>query len=67
MEAVVYGVKVPNTEGRAGMVSIVVESASHFNPKRFYQQIKENASRLRRAIICALVRPTRKGPARTKW
>ncbi|CUS49172.1 MAG: fatty-acyl-CoA synthase [Idiomarinaceae bacterium HL-53] len=41
VEAVVYGVKVPNTEGRAGMVSIVVESASHFNPKRFYQQIKE--------------------------
>lgn len=40
IEAVVYGVKVPFTEGRAGMVSVILEQGKKFNPSEFYQQLK---------------------------
>lgn len=40
VEAVVYGVKVPNTEGRAGMVSLILEQGRRFDPSEFYQHIK---------------------------
>ncbi|MCC5856381.1 MAG: long-chain-acyl-CoA synthetase [Idiomarina sp.] len=40
VEAVVYGVKVPNTEGRAGMASIVLAKADAFDPWRFYAELK---------------------------
>ena len=41
LEAVVYGVKVPHTEGRAGMASLVVAKQREFNPQDFYQYIKD--------------------------
>jgi len=40
VEAVVYGVKVPNTDGRAGMASLILEQGRRFNPTEFYQHIK---------------------------
>lgn len=40
VEAVVYGVKVPNTDGRAGMASLIIEQGRRFNPTEFYQHIK---------------------------
>lgn len=39
VEAVVYGVKVPFTEGRAGMVSVVLQQGRDFNPQAFYQHL----------------------------
>lgn len=41
LEAVVYGVKVPNAEGRAGMVSLVLNHGREFNPQAFYQYIRD--------------------------
>ncbi|RTE87073.1 MULTISPECIES: long-chain-acyl-CoA synthetase [Gammaproteobacteria] len=41
LEAVVYGVKVPHAEGRAGMASIVIDKAQQFNPTEFYHTIKQ--------------------------
>ena len=41
VEAVVYGVKVPNAEGRAGMVSLVLDQGREFNPQAFYQFIRD--------------------------
>ncbi|RUO44265.1 long-chain-acyl-CoA synthetase [Aliidiomarina taiwanensis] len=40
-EAVVYGVKVPYTEGRAGMASLVMEQGRSFDVQSFYQHIKD--------------------------
>ncbi|MDN7138579.1 long-chain-acyl-CoA synthetase [Pseudidiomarina sp. 1ASP75-14] len=40
IEAVVYGVKVPHTEGRAGMVSVILQQGREFNPSAFYQHLK---------------------------
>ncbi len=40
VEAVVYGVKVPNTDGRAGMASLIIEQGRRFDPSEFYQHIK---------------------------
>src|SRR5690554_6010329 len=40
-EAVVYGVKVPFAEGRAGMASLIVEPGRTFDVQRFYHHIKE--------------------------
>ncbi|MFC0445035.1 long-chain-acyl-CoA synthetase [Pseudidiomarina halophila] len=39
VEAVAYGVKVPFTEGRAGMVSVVLQQGREFNPHAFYQHL----------------------------
>jgi acyl-CoA synthetase (AMP-forming)/AMP-acid ligase II len=41
-EAVVYGVEVPNTDGRAGMASLILAQGKKFNPKAFYQHIKNH-------------------------
>jgi acyl-CoA synthetase (AMP-forming)/AMP-acid ligase II len=41
-EAVVYGVEVPNTDGRAGMASLILAQGKTFNPKAFYQHIKNH-------------------------
>lgn len=41
-EAVVYGVEVPNTEGRAGMASLVLAAGKHFDPRAFYQHLKHH-------------------------
>ena len=35
--AIVYGVAVPNTDGRAGMVALVLQEGGHFSPERFYE------------------------------
>ncbi|WP_333668679.1 long-chain-acyl-CoA synthetase [Acinetobacter guillouiae] len=40
-EAVVYGVKIPHTDGRAGMVAITLEKGFGLNINAFYQFIKE--------------------------
>lgn len=40
VEAVVYGVQIPHTDGRAGMASLVVAQAQRFNPVEFYQHIQ---------------------------
>ncbi len=40
LEAVVYGVKVPHTEGRAGMVSLILQQGRDFKPQAFYQHLK---------------------------
>lgn len=32
-----YGVKIPETEGRAGMIALVMSDANKFNPKTFYE------------------------------
>jgi len=40
VEAVVYGVKVPNTDGRAGMASLILEKGHSFNHIEFYEHIK---------------------------
>ena len=39
-EAVVYGVEVPNTDGRAGMASLVLAAGKAFDPRAFYQHLK---------------------------
>ncbi|WP_113906043.1 long-chain-acyl-CoA synthetase [Aliidiomarina celeris] len=39
-EVVVYGVQVPNADGRAGMASLVVAPEQAFNPVEFYQGLK---------------------------
>lgn len=41
LAAVAYGVKVPHTEGRAGMVSLVLEQGLSFDAKAFYQHIRQ--------------------------
>lgn len=41
LEAVVYGVQVPNTDGRAGMASLILAQGKKFNPTSFYQHIKQ--------------------------
>ncbi|RUO72688.1 long-chain-acyl-CoA synthetase [Pseudidiomarina sediminum] len=41
LAAVAYGVKVPHTEGRAGMVSLVLEHGRAFDAKAFYQHIRQ--------------------------
>ncbi|RUO62192.1 long-chain-acyl-CoA synthetase [Pseudidiomarina insulisalsae] len=40
LAAVAYGVKVPHTEGRAGMVSLVLAHGKHFDARAFYQHIR---------------------------
>ncbi|WP_127347924.1 long-chain-acyl-CoA synthetase [Pseudidiomarina mangrovi] len=40
VEAVVYGVEVPNTDGRAGMASLILAHGRRFNPSAFYQHLK---------------------------
>lgn len=40
VEAVVYGVEVPNTDGRAGMASLIMAQGRRFNPSAFYQHLK---------------------------
>jgi fatty-acyl-CoA synthase len=42
LEAVVYGVEVPNTDGRAGMASLILAHGKKFNPITFYQHIKHH-------------------------
>jgi len=39
-EAVVYGVQVPKTEGRAGMASVILERGKRFDPQGFYRELK---------------------------
>lgn len=41
VEAVVYGVKVPHAEGRAGMASLTVAADRRFNPQAFYQHVRQ--------------------------
>lgn len=38
----IYGVKVPDTEGRAGMAAIQMREGRHFDPQRFYQVATEH-------------------------
>ncbi len=40
LAAVAYGVKVPHTEGRAGMVSLVLARGARFDAQAFYQHIR---------------------------
>ncbi|WP_228517498.1 long-chain-acyl-CoA synthetase [Aliidiomarina indica] len=40
-EAVVYGVQVPHTEGRAGMVSLSIRQGLEFDPVQFYRNLKD--------------------------
>ncbi|MNQ82607.1 Long-chain-fatty-acid--CoA ligase FadD17 [compost metagenome] len=41
VEAVVYGVQVPHTDGRAGMLALTLESDAEFQPREVYQQMKD--------------------------
>lgn len=41
IEAVVYGVKVPNADGRAGMVSLILNQDKPFNPQLFYENLRK--------------------------
>ena len=41
IEAVVYGVKVPNADGRAGMVSLILNQDKPFNPQAFYENLRK--------------------------
>lgn len=40
VEAVVYGVEVPNTDGRAGMASVILAQGRRFNQIAFYHHLK---------------------------
>ncbi len=42
LAAVAYGVKVPFTEGRAGMVSLVLAKGARFDAQAFYQHIRQS-------------------------
>jgi len=41
IEAVVYGVEVPNADGRAGMVSLILNQDKPFNPQLFYENLRK--------------------------
>jgi citronellyl-CoA synthetase len=41
-EAIVYGVEIPDTNGKAGMVTLVAKSPAEFDPDQLYRYLKDN-------------------------
>jgi len=41
-EAIVYGVEIPDTNGKAGMVTLVAKSPAEFDPDQLYSYLKDN-------------------------
>ncbi len=48
----IYGVKVPNHEGRAGMAAIVMQPGQAFDPKAFYDLTEQRIRATRRRSSC---------------
>ncbi|KZY35500.1 long-chain-acyl-CoA synthetase [Oleiphilus sp. HI0081] len=53
-DAVVYGVEIPETNGRAGMASITLEKGAHFDSSEVYQHLSENLPAYARPIFIRL-------------
>ena len=54
-EANVYGVRVPHTDGRAGMASAVLEPGATFDPEAFYQYVASKLPPYARPLFVRLV------------
>jgi len=54
-ETNVYGVRVPNTDGRAGMAAIVLHPGSPFDPEVFYRQASSALPAYARPLFVRLV------------
>lgn len=54
LNAVVYGVKIPNTEGRAGMASLVLKQGQQFNPQTFYDFVRKQLPDYARPLFIRL-------------
>ncbi len=55
-ESNVYGVKVPNTDGRAGMAALVIHPGSSFDPETFYRHVVSSLPVYARPLFVRLVR-----------
>lgn len=53
-DAVVYGVEIPNTNGRAGMASLTLAKGEAFDDKLFYQHVAQNLPSYARPIFIRL-------------
>jgi fatty-acyl-CoA synthase len=54
-ETNVYGVKIPNTDGRAGMAAILLHPGNTFDPEAFYQYVLEKLPGYARPLFVRLV------------
>ena len=55
LEANVYGVLVPKTEGRAGMAAIVIKPGAVFNPVSLYKIVNENLPKYAQPVFIRLL------------
>ena len=55
-ESNVYGVSIPNADGRAGMAAIVFHPGSSFDPEAFYQHVVSSLPVYARPLFVRLVR-----------
>ena len=54
-ETNVYGVKIPNTDGRAGMAAILLHPGSTFDPAAFYQYVSKRLPGYARPLFVRLI------------